>query len=327
MHLERMGSCVSIAIFIFAFIYLAIGLPECDPDCYKILDENWKSGGQSFIKLAREVDPELDFEEREASNDGRMVVIKIFKNRREYLRELEILPKLDHPNIIKPICRFNNPHYNILFIIFPYYEKGTLLDIPCDTPRDKMIMLGAQIVSAVWYLHELGYTHQDIKPANILLDDSLNAVLIDFAMARRSGIEEHRVGSLHTMAPEVMAVMPREKQPLSPALDWWGVGATLWMANEYLKIPIQPKGGRRTDKTGPYEIGKAKICSQRTIFMWQPRKIPDHFDLDFRLLLNALLKREQYQRAFYGDNREIFEMKYFKNVEWDDNFCPIGLVE
>ena len=43
-----------------------------------------------------------------------------------------------------------------------------------------MMKIFNQIFDALQLLHSVGFTHNDIKPANIMLDANLNATLIDF---------------------------------------------------------------------------------------------------------------------------------------------------
>ena len=188
-------------------------------------------------------------------------------------------------------------------------------------------MISAQIVSAVSYLHSKGFTHQDIKPANIVLDGSFNAKLIDFALTHRIGMEEPRTGSTFAMAPEVLTYQDKGRPSLSPSLDWWGVGITLWMTNEFIKIPKENEEGRLYNKTGPFRLATGDVGNDKSCMFYEPRVIPAHFGLDFLQFVGALLRQDQHNRSFFGDNRSLFDMDYFRNVEWDDNFVPIGIAE
>ena len=46
-------------------------------------------------------------------------------------------------------------------------------------PIDKACSIMSQMFEALEILHQVGYTHNDIKPGNIMLDDNLNMILID----------------------------------------------------------------------------------------------------------------------------------------------------
>lgn len=109
----------------------------------------------------------------------------------------------------------------------PYYKNGELNELVKN--RNGLGELDAigyffQLASAVEYLHELNIAHRDIKLENILLDDLMNAQLIDFGFSykyeteleRDSGnrmmsdyIENQLIGSLSYMAPELIESMKR----------------------------------------------------------------------------------------------------------------------
>ena len=80
-----------IALFVLAFIPLILSIPECDLDSYEVVEEVLKSGGQSHIKLVKEVDPKSigkasDKSPTSSSSDDVLVVMKVYKRRQEYLR-------------------------------------------------------------------------------------------------------------------------------------------------------------------------------------------------------------------------------------------------
>lgn len=86
----------------------------------------------------------------------------------------------------------------------------------------------AQLATAVHTLHEHGHVHRDIKPANILIDDSERLVVIDFGLVADLHGQDplgQLVGTAAFMAPEQATAAT-----LSPAADWYAVGATLYEA-------------------------------------------------------------------------------------------------
>jgi serine/threonine protein kinase len=63
------------------------------------------------------------------------------------------------------------------------------------------------VALALAHAHEAGVLHNDIKPANLLLDGNGNVIVTDFGIGRRTAVEadkaeEHQVGTLRYMAPE-----------------------------------------------------------------------------------------------------------------------------
>mmetsp|Transcript_25763 Transcript_25763/g.29664 ORF Transcript_25763/g.29664 Transcript_25763/m.29664 type:complete len:287 (-) Transcript_25763:117-977(-) len=140
-------------------------------------------------------------------------------------KEYRILRSLDHPNIIKPLdYKQGEASENRIssYLCVPYYKNGELGDVISSRGglgEISSLLSFFQIASALEYLHELNIAHRDVKLENILLDDSLNALLIDFGfsyrvdtdMDRDSGkrvmtdlIESQLYGTLSYMSPELI---------------------------------------------------------------------------------------------------------------------------
>ncbi|KAG8900528.1 hypothetical protein FRC00_012444 [Tulasnella sp. 408] len=75
-------------------------------------------------------------------------------------------------------------------LVSPWCEKGTLLDylshhLPSES---RILMLLVQVASGVEYLHTLqpAIIHGDIKPSNVVIGDSGQALLCDFGLSRLS---------------------------------------------------------------------------------------------------------------------------------------------
>ena len=83
-------------------------------------------------------------------------------------------------------------------------------------PPDIVVAMGSQLCRALALIHSRNILHRDIRPANIVLDDSLmRPVLIDFGFARRVGVEMQTKLAGDYCAPEV-----RRDQPIwSKAAD------------------------------------------------------------------------------------------------------------
>ncbi len=141
------------------------------------------------------------------------------------LREVAILRRLDHPNVVKIIDFFesetstsrSNIPFNDLYIVFE--DGGTDLKqwmLSFNDPRaprptiEKVRSLMAQMVAACGYLHRCRVIHRDIKPHNVLIDPATMAVKIaDFGLSRVIDVTRDEDGHHHAQH--------REEQPISPS--------------------------------------------------------------------------------------------------------------
>ena len=141
---------------------------------------------------------------------------------KQMLSERELLERFDHPNIIRVFG-------GGLWDGVPYFAMELM---PGDSLADRLttgeplsiatvMRLWCQMAHALAYAHRMGILHRDVKPANVLLTDQLDAKVVDFGVAHAAGAEQGgaAAGTLLYMAPEQL-----RGQPLTPAVDLYGVG-------------------------------------------------------------------------------------------------------
>mmetsp|Transcript_15798 Transcript_15798/g.23769 ORF Transcript_15798/g.23769 Transcript_15798/m.23769 type:complete len:1427 (-) Transcript_15798:372-4652(-) len=167
--------------------------------------------------------------------------------RRGMAREIELLSKLDHPNIVKYIEAFEEN--NTFYVVLEYMENGSLASV-CrqfgNFPESVCAMYIRQVLCGLEYLHAQGVLHRDIKAANILTTKTGLAKLADFGLAARAASfsfntnpdkerasifsctkevdeDEHVMGSPYWMAPELIEMSAAP----SAACDVWSLGITV----------------------------------------------------------------------------------------------------
>ncbi|KAH9698780.1 protein kinase domain-containing protein [Citrus sinensis] len=149
--------------------------------------------------------------------DGIEVAIKVFHLQREgalnsFDAESEILKTIRHSNLVKTISSCTN--HNFKALVLEYMPNGSLEDClyASNFNLDIFQRLGIMIdvASALEYLH-FGHSnpivHCDIKPSNVLLDDSMVAHLSDFGIAKLLSEEDsmkqtQTLATIGYMAPE-----------------------------------------------------------------------------------------------------------------------------
>ncbi len=92
----------------------------------------------------------------------------------------------------------------------------------------------AGLASGLSVLHAAGKVHRDVKPSNVLVDETGRTVLLDFGVVaeltpssagRQSGDDKFIIGTVNYMAPE-----QARGDAIGPAADWYAFGVVLFQA-------------------------------------------------------------------------------------------------
>ena len=159
----------------------------------------------------------------------------------DVLREIAIMKKLDHSNVMHMYDVVDDAGANKLYMVMDFCQKGAILDsekMPIK-PEDMIPMEDCQrwfadSVVGLDYLHFQGIVHYDLKPDNILIGNDGRAVIADFGVSKihpnRGSSGDLTVGSPGTpsyTAPEVWTATRAE--PYNGRLaDVWSLGITLF---------------------------------------------------------------------------------------------------
>jgi calcium-dependent protein kinase len=114
------------------------------------------------------------------------------ETKKEFLAEMELLSKLDHPNIIKVYELY---YYNYFYyVVTEFCKGGTILNYINDHSNygEKFVSkIIKQLLSALMYLHQNCIVHLDIKLENVVFlekchsaEDKVYIKLIDFGCSK-----------------------------------------------------------------------------------------------------------------------------------------------
>ncbi|PAV81724.1 hypothetical protein WR25_11536 [Diploscapter pachys] len=148
-------------------------------------------------------------------------------------REIAILKKLSHPNVVKLVEVLDDPSDNYLYMVFEFVERGAVLDIPTENPltEDTAWSYFRDTLRGLEYLHYQKIVHRDIKPSNLLLSDSGHVKIADFGVSCEfEGIDAFLSGTAGTpafMAPEALTEGANHFYS-GRAQDIWSLGITLY---------------------------------------------------------------------------------------------------
>ncbi|KAI1280708.1 Serine/threonine-protein kinase STK11 [Halotydeus destructor] len=102
-------------------------------------------------------------------------------------REIQLLRKLNHKNVIRLIEYVYNPEKEKLYIVMEYCVS--VLQELLDSAVEKMLPIWqahryfCQLIEGLIYLHGQGIVHKDIKPGNLLLDNGDTIKISDFGVS------------------------------------------------------------------------------------------------------------------------------------------------
>ena len=128
--------------------------------------------------------------------------------RRQFMQEARTMAKLGHPNTVA--IHDVGDHDGALYLVMEHCTGGTSYTLikasgPLDLTRATRVLRDA--CKGLNAAHQRGMIHRDIKPDNILIDESGMAKLSDFGLVLAPNTTDiaganHIIGTPHYMSPE-----------------------------------------------------------------------------------------------------------------------------
>ena len=150
------------------------------------------------------------------------------EQRQAFLREGQILAKLDHPGLVS-VFDVAETNEGQLYLVMEFID-GPSLSHALDSnglSYEQRISIANSVVEALGAAHQQGLVHRDLKPSNILLRADGQAVIVDFGLASeiKSNEQQELCGTPPYMSPELLSGTAKQA---SEVTDIWSLGVTLY---------------------------------------------------------------------------------------------------
>ncbi|PON74527.1 GPCR kinase [Parasponia andersonii] len=184
-------------------------------------------------------------------------------------REIHILRRLDHPNVIKLEGLVTSRMSRNLYLVFEYMDHdlaGIAATPGIKFTESQIKCYMQQLLRGLEHCHSRGVLHRDIKGSNILIDNNGVLKIGDFGLATfydKNQPMTSRVVTLWYRPPELLL----GSTEYGPAIDLWSVGCIL--AEMYAGKPIMPG---RTEVEQMHKI--FKLCGSPSEDFWQKTRLP-----------------------------------------------------
>ena len=181
-------------------------------------------GGSGSVWLARD--------ERTGLEVALKIVPREGKRASRAAREMEAASRLRHERCVRAYDFGGDSGH--VYIAYEYVEGSTLREtLRSGKLGDRdAVQAAAQILDALSHAHRLGIVHRDVKPSNVLVEDTpaISIRLLDFGLAQFDEADTLTAvgdvpGTLAYIAPERLS-----GSDATTASDVWAVGVLLWEA-------------------------------------------------------------------------------------------------
>ncbi|MGA2013273.1 MAG: Stk1 family PASTA domain-containing Ser/Thr kinase, partial [Solirubrobacteraceae bacterium] len=167
---------------------------------------------------------------------GRKVALKLLHRRfaedpgfvERFRREAQAAAGLQHPNVVSV---YDRGTYDGTYYIAMEYLPGRSLKqlIRDEAPLDPLraIDITIQILKAARFAHRRGVIHRDLKPHNVIVDETDHAKVTDFGIARAGASDMTETGSIMGTA-QYLSPEQAQGHAVSEGSDLYSVGVVLY---------------------------------------------------------------------------------------------------
>lgn len=282
---------------------------------------------------------------REPAPLSRILALKVLrtdqfneKGQNSFFDEAQRIANLQHPNIL-PVYNFGQIADGRPYLVMEYAPK-TIHDLFRKEDGSRRLAYAEELVpyikqaaAALYYIHENGLIHQDVKPGNLLIGRSGQILLADFGATSYLGMQTHAsLGEVTGTAP----YMPPEQWQGNPRRDsdQYGLAICIYellagrspfvykfieqMWNAHLKE--EPPAPQQWNPRIPVEVSAVLTRAMAKDYHLRYRTIIE-FAENYTSAVQTALQRYVCQRCGH-QNRSGAHRCSACGADYDDRCCP-----
>ena len=203
-------------------------------------------------------------------------------NQQKIMREIAIMKRLRHRNVVNLYEVIDDPDHNKLYMVLDYIEGGCMLseedrDAGVKLPQPKARDYFRDVVRGLHYLHSQGVLHHDLKPENLLVSADNTVSIGDFGVSHIFA-DDDRVrtipGTPAFVAPECI-----DGEFGGIAADIWSLGVCLFQF-----------------VTGRVPFNAPSVDEMFEMISTSPVQIPADLPVELADLIEKLLNKDPKKR-------------------------------
>ena len=164
------------------------------------------------------------------ATQSKLKLVERLKNK--FIEEASALFSMQHPNIVRVTDVFEEN--GTAYYVMDYIDGKSLQEIVKERgalDEDLAVCYIKQVAEALRYIHNQNRLHLDIKPGNIMIDKSEQAILIDFGASKQyDEVDGENTSTILGKTPGYAPLeqIGNEVTKFLPATDIYALGATFY---------------------------------------------------------------------------------------------------
>jgi serine/threonine protein phosphatase PrpC len=224
---------------------------------------------------------------------------------KRFILEEWVARRIDSPHVLKPCAPSRKRNY--LYVATEFIDGQTLAQWMIDNPDPELETVRGiveQIAKGLRAFHRKEMLHQDLRPANVMIDKTGTAKIIDFGATKIAGVAEATperddgiLGTVQYTAPEYF-----RGESGSPRSDLFSLGVITYQ----MLTGKLPYGAQVAQARTKSQLGKLRYSPARS----ENREIPPWIDGALRKAVHP----DPYQR-YQSLSEYIFDLRH-PNVKY-----------